>query len=163
MKKSDDKTNVMRILDQKKLPYIPHGYEIEEGAPCDAITVAGLIGKDVNEVYKTLVLKSGGGNFYVFVIPGAERLDYKKAAKAVGEKSVAMVLSADLLGLTGYIHGGCSPIGMKKLFPTVFHEAVLELKTVTVSAGRIGRQVEIAPSDLLPLVKAKTADLLVEQ
>lgn len=161
--KKDDKTNVMRFLDQKKVPYIPHGYEIEEGAPCDAVTVAGLIGKDVSEVYKTLVLKAGKGNFYVFVVPGAARLDYKKAAKAVGEKSVAMVLSADLLGLTGYIHGGCSPIGMKKLFPTVFHEAILDLKTVTVSAGRIGRQIEIEPSLLLPLVNGKTADIIVEE
>ena len=163
MKKHEDKTNVMRFLDQKKLPYIPHGYEIEEGAPCDAITVAGLIGKDVSEVYKTLVLKAGKGNFYVFVVPGAARLDYKKAAKAVGEKSVAMVLSADLLGLTGYIHGGCSPIGMKKLFPTVFHEAILDLKPVTVSAGRIGRQIEIEPSLLIPLVNGKTADIIVEE
>ena len=152
----------MRILDQKKVAYTPHGFDYEEGSPCDAVTVAGMIGKSVDEVYKTLVLKAGGGNFYVFVVPGAGRLDYKKAAKAVGEKSVAMVPSADLLGLTGYIHGGCSPIGMKKLFPTVFHEAVLELETVTVSAGKLGRQVEVASKDLLPLVKAKTADLLAE-
>lgn len=161
--KKDEKTNVMRILDQKKVAYIPHGYEIAEGAPCDAVTVAGLIGKDVSTVYKTLVLKAGKGNFYVFVVPGAERLDYKKAAKAVGEKSVAMVLSADLLGLTGYIHGGCSPIGMKKQFPTVFHESVLNLSTVTVSAGKIGRQVEIAPSDLISLINAKTADIIVSE
>ena len=161
--KKDDKTNVMRILDQKKLEYVPHGFEVEEGAPCDAVTVSGLIGKDVSEVYKTLVLKAGKGNFYVFVVPGAARLDYKKAAKAVGEKSVAMVPSADLLALTGYIHGGCSPIGMKKLFPTVFHEAVLDLKTVTVSAGKIGRQIEIEPSLLIPLVNGKTADLVVEE
>ena len=153
----------MRILDQKKLEYVPHGFEVEEGAPCDAVTVAGLIGKDVSEVYKTLVLKAGKGNFYVFVVPGAARLDYKKAAKAVGEKSVAMVPSADLLALTGYVHGGCSPIGMKKLFPTVFHEAVLDLKTVTVSAGKIGRQIEIEPSLLIPLVNGKTADLVVEE
>ena len=152
----------MRILDQKKVAYTPHGFDYEEGSPCDAVTVAGMIGKSVDEVYKTLVLKAGGGNFYVFVVPGAGRLDYKKAAKAVGEKSVAMVPSADLLGLTGYIHGGCSPIGMKKLFPTVFHEAVLELETVTVSAGKLGRQVEVDSKDLLPLVKAKTADLLAE-
>ena len=153
----------MRILDQKKIAYIPHAFDYEEGAPCDAVTVAGIIGKDVNEVYKTLVLKSSGGNYYVFVIPGAERLDYKKAAKAVGEKSVAMIPSADLLGLTGYIHGGCSPIVMKKLFPTVFHKAVLDLSTVTISAGKIGRQAEISPSDLLPLVRAKTADLIVTE
>lgn len=153
----------MRILDQKKVAYIPHGYEIAEGAPCDAVTVAGLIGKDVSTVYKTLVLKAGKGNYYVFVVPGAERLDYKKAAKAVGEKSVAMVLSADLLGLTGYIHGGCSPIGMKKQFPTVFHEAVLNLSTVTVSAGKIGRQIEVAPQDLISLIGAKTADIIVSE
>lgn len=152
----------MRILDQKKIPYIPHGFDYEEGSPCDAVTVAGIIGKSVEEVYKTLVLKAGGGNYYVFVVPGAERLDYKKAAKAVGEKSVAMVPSADLLPLTGYVHGGCSPVGMKKLFPTVFHEAVLELETVTVSAGKLGRQVEVSPADIMALVKAKTADLLVE-
>lgn len=153
----------MRILDQKKIPYTPHGYEVAEGAPCDAVTVAGLIGKDVSTVYKTLVLKAGKGNFYVFVVPGAARLDYKKAAKAVGEKSVAMVLSADLLGLTGYIHGGCSPIGMKKQFPTVFHEAVLDLSTVTVSAGKIGRQVEMVPGDLISLINAKTADIIVTE
>ena len=161
--KKEDKTNVMRVLDQKKIPYTPHGYEYEEGAPCDAVTVAGLIGKDVSTVYKTLVLKAGKGNFYVFVVPGAARLDYKKAAKAVGEKSVAMVLSADLLGLTGYIHGGCSPIGMKKQFPTVFHEEVLGLSTVTVSAGRLGRQVELAPADLISLLGAKTADIIVSE
>ena len=161
--KKDEKTNVMRILDQKKVAYTPHGYEVAEGAPCDAVTVAGLIGKDVSTVYKTLVLKAGKGNFYVFVVPGAARLDYKKAAKAVGEKSVAMVLSADLLGLTGYIHGGCSPIVMKKQFPTVFHEAVLGLSTVTVSAGKIGRQVEMVPTDLISLIGAKTADLIVEE
>ena len=152
----------MRILDQKKIPYTAHGYEYEEGAPCDAVTVAGLIGKDVSEVYKTLVLKAGKGNFYVFVVPGAARLDYKKAAKAVGEKSVAMVLSADLLGLTGYIHGGCSPVGMKKQFPTVFHEAVLNLSTVTVSAGKLGRQIEIEPKEIISLLGATTADLVAE-
>lgn len=153
----------MRILDQKKVEYIPHAFEYEDGAPCDAVTVAGILGKDVTEVYKTLVLKAGKGNFYVFVVPAAERLDYKKAAKAVGEKSVAMVLSAELLPLTGYIHGGCSPIGMKKLFPTVFHEDVLELSTVTVSAGKIGRQIEIEPEKLIAMVSGKTADILVDK
>ncbi len=153
----------MRILDQKKTPYIPHHFDYKEGDPCDAVTVSGIIGKTTEEVYKTLVLKAGKGNFYVFVVPSAERLDYKKAAKAVGEKSVAMVLSADLLGLTGYIHGGCSPIGMKKLFPTTFHEDVLKLETVTVSAGKIGYQVEMAPDELIKLVNGKTADLIVRE
>lgn len=163
LKKNEEKTNVMRILDQKKVPYIPHAFDYEEGSPCDAVTVAGILGKDVSEVWKTLVLKAGKGNFYVFVVPAAERLDYKKAAKAVGEKSVAMVLSAELLPLTGYIHGGCSPIGMKKPFPTVFHEAVLGLSTVTVSAGKIGRQIEIEPERLIALIGAKTADILAEK
>lgn len=161
--KKDEKTNVMRILDQKKAVYTPHHFEYKEGDPCDAVTVSKIIGKGVEEVYKTLVLKAGKGKFYVFVVPSAERLDYKKAARAVGEKSVAMVLSADLLELTGYIHGGCSPIGMKKLFPTVFHEAVLELETVTVSAGKIGYQIELAPLELIKLVNGKTADLIVEE
>ena len=149
----------MRILDQKKVPYIPHGYEIEEGAPCDAVTVAGLIGKDVSEVYKTLVLKAGKGNFYVFVVPGAARLDYKKAAKAVGEKSVAMVLSADLLGLTGYIHGGCSPIGMKKLFPTFIDETAILFERIFVSGGKVGLNLEIAPEDLCGFINGEFADL----
>ena len=149
----------MRILEQKKVSYIPHGYEIEEGAPCDAVTVAGLIGKDVSEVYKTLVLKAGKGNFYVFVVPGAARLDYKKAAKAVGEKSVAMVLSADLLGLTGYIHGGCSPIGMKKLFPTFIDETAILFENIFVSGGKVGLNLEISPEDLAGFVNADFADL----
>ncbi len=161
--KKDDKTNVMRVLDQKKIAYIPHSFEYKEGEPCDAVTVAGILGKDITALYKTLVLKGASGGFYVCVVPGAERLDYKKAAKALGEKSVAMIPSADLLGLTGYIHGGCSPIGMKKLFPTLFHEAVLELETVTVSGGKIGRQVELAPKDLIALVRGKTADIIVAE
>ena len=151
----------MRTLDQKKVPYIPHGYEIEEGAPCDAVTVAGLIGKDVSEVYKTLVLKAGKGNFYVFVVPGAARLDYKKAAKAVGEKSVAMVLSADLLGLTGYIHGGCSPIGMKKQFQTVIDETVELCDTIIFRAGKVGYQVEMTPDTLSQMIDFTVADVTI--
>ena len=161
--KKDDKTNVHRVLDQKKIEYTARSFEYKDGEPCDAVTVAAKLGKDITALYKTLVTKSGSGNYYVFVIPGAEKLDYKKAAKAVGEKSLCMIPSADLLGLTGYIHGGCSPIGMKKLFPTVFHEAVLELDTVTVSAGKIGKQVEIAPDKLIPLVNGKIADIIVAE
>ncbi len=162
MKNTEEKTNVMRVLDQKKIPYVPHGYPHEEGVAVDAETVAGLIGKPLEEVFKTLVTKGSKGGYYVFVLPGGGQLDLKKAAKAVGEKSVEMLKVPELLPLTGYVRGGCSPIGMKKLFPTVFDESVLNLSTVTVSAGKIGRQVEVAPGDLLPLVRAKTADLLVK-
>ena len=162
MKNTEEKTNVMRVLDQKKIPYVPHGYPRGEGVAVDAETVAGLIGKPLEEVFKTLVTKGAKGGYYVFVLPGGGQLDLKKAAKAVGEKSVEMLKVPELLPLTGYVRGGCSPIGMKKLFPTVFDESVLNLSTVTVSAGKIGRQVEVAPGDLLPLVRAKTADLLVK-
>lgn len=162
MKNTEEKTNVMRVLDQKKIPYVPHGYTHEEGVAVDAETVAGLIGKPLEEVFKTLVTRGSKGGYYVFVLPGGGQLDLKKAAKAVGEKSVEMLKVPELLPLTGYVRGGCSPIGMKKLFPTVFDESVLSLSTVTVSAGKIGRQVEVAPGDLLPLVRAKTADLLVK-
>ena len=102
------------------------------------------------------------GQYYVFDVPVAESLDLKKAAKAVGEKSVEMLHQKELLPLTGYIHGGCSPVGMKKLFPTVFHATADALETVIVSAGRIGYQVEVKPADLLALVRGKTADIIVE-
>lgn len=162
MKGSEEKTNVMRLLEQKKIPYIPHSYPHEEGVAVDARTVAGLIGKPLEEVFKTLVARGQRGGCYVFVLPGDGQLDLKKAARAVGEKSVEMLKVPELLPLTGYVRGGCSPIGMKKLFPTVFDESVLSLSTVTVSAGKIGRQVELAPGDLLPLCRGKTADLLVK-
>ena len=162
MKSAEEKTNVMRILDQKKIPYIPHGYEHEEGAAVDAETVATLLGRKPNEIFKTLVTRGGKGGYYVFVIPGNGHLDLKKAAKAAGEKSIEMLKSAELLPLTGYIHGGCSPVGMKKLFPTFFDESVMSIEKVIVSAGKIGKQVEVEPKLLIPLVKAKTADLLTE-
>lgn len=162
MKKIEDKTNVMRILDQKKVAYTPHGFDYEEGSPCDAVTVAGMIGKSVDEVYKTLVLKAGGGNFYVFVVPGAGRLDYKKAAKAVGEKSVAMVPSADLLGLTGYIHGGCSPIGMKKAFRTFIHNTADSFDAIFCSGGKIGFQIELSVENLRKVIRVESADVTIK-
>ena len=112
-------------------------------------------------MFKTLVTKGAGGGYYVFDIPVAENLDLKKAAKAVGEKSIAMLPQKELLPLTGYVHGGCSPVGMKKQFPTVFHETVNDLELVTVSAGKIGHQVQVKPADLLNLLRAKTADVIV--
>ena len=160
-KQKDEKTNVMRLLQQKKIPFTAHTYPHEEGVAVDGVTVAAMLGQDSAAVFKTLVAKGAGGGYYVFDIPVAETLDLKKAAKAVGEKSIAMLPSKELLPLTGYVHGGCSPVGMKKLFPTVFHETCLALDTMMVSAGKIGYQVEVRPGDLIALVNAKTADLIV--
>ena len=160
-KQKDEKTNVMRILDQKEIPYTPHTYPHEEGEAVDGVTVAGIIGRDPECVFKTLVARGASGALYVFDIPVADSLDLKKAAKAVGEKSIAMLHSRDLLPLTGYVHGGCSPIGMKKQYPTVFHETAEILDTIIVSAGKIGCQVELSPTDLIGLVGAETADLTV--
>ena len=160
-KQKDEKTNVMRILDQKEIPYTPHTYPHEEGEAVDGVTVAGIMGQDPECVFKTLVARGASGAWYVFDIPVADSLDLKKAAKAVGEKSVAMLHQKELLPLTGYVHGGCSPIGMKKQYPTVFHETAEILDTIIVSAGKIGCQVELSPTDLIGLVGAETADLTV--
>ena len=125
------------------------------------MSVAAETGLDAAGVFKTLVTKGASGAYYVFDIPVAENLDLKKAAKAVGEKSIAMLPQKELLPLTGYVHGGCSPVGMKKQFPTVFHETVNELDLIAVSAGKIGHQVQVKPDDLLNLLRAKTADVVV--
>lgn len=154
------KTNVMRILDQKKIPYIPHEYKSPDASAPDGVTVAAMIGKNADEVYKTLVTRGAGKSYYVFVIPSCGQLDLKKAAKAVGEKSIEMIKQKELLPLTGYVHGGCSPIGMKKLFKTVFHSDVLNLETVTVSAGKIGHQIEISPQKMISAVTGITADVI---
>ena len=159
-KNKEEKTNVMRTLEQKKIPYTAHTYPTD-GA-IDGVSVASYLGQDVRAVFKTLVTKGASGGYYVFDIPVAENLDLKKAAKAVGEKSVAMLPQKELLPLTGYIHGGCSPVGMKKMFPTVFHETALEQDTIMVSAGKIGFQVQCKPDDLLTLLRAKTADIIVD-
>ena len=160
-KTKEEKTNVMRVLEQKKVPYTAHTYPHGDTAP-DGVTVARMLGQNPEAVFKTLVAKGASGGYYVFDIPVAETLDLKKAARAVGEKSVAMLASRELLPLTGYVHGGCSPVGMKKRVPTVFHESCLEHGTICVSAGKIGFQVEIKPADLTALVGASTADLIVE-
>lgn len=159
-KHKDEKTNVMRTLEQKKIPYTAYTYPHEEGVAVDGETVARLLGQDPAAVFKTLVTKGASGGYYVFDIPVAETLDLKKAAKAVGEKSIAMLPSRDLLPLTGYVHGGCSPVGMKKLFPTVFHESCLLQPVIMVSAGKIGFQVAVKPGDLIGLVRARTADVV---
>lgn len=160
-KSSIEKTNVMRLLDQKKVPYTPHTYPHGDDA-VDGVTVAQMTGMDPAKVFKTLVARGASKTPYVFVIPVACELDLKKAAKAVGEKSVAMLHVSELTPLTGYVRGGCSPVGMKKAFPTVFDESVLNVPTVMVSAGKIGYQVECAPADLIGLVRAQTAAITTE-
>lgn len=159
MAKKDEKTNVMRVLEQKKIAYTPHLYPAD--GPIDGVSVAGFLGQDVEQVFKTLVTRGASGAYYVFDIPVAENLDLKKAAKAVGEKSIAMITQKELLPLTGYIHGGCSPVGMKKQFPTVFHETVILFDTICVSAGKVGAQVEVNPNDLMELIGAEVADITV--
>lgn len=161
-KQKEEKTNVMRVLEQKKIPYTPHTYEHGDVAP-DGVTVARSLGQDPEAVFKTLVTKGASGGYYVFDIPVAATLDLKKAARAVGEKSVAMLPAKELLPLTGYVHGGCSPVGMKKQFPTVFHETCILYDTICVSAGKVGFQVEVNPEALIALVGAKTADVTVEE
>ena len=157
-KNKEEKTNVMRTLEQKKIPYTAFSYD--PNGPIDGVSVAAETGLDAAGVFKTLVTKGASGAYYVFDIPVAENLDLKKAAKAVGEKSIAMLPQKELLPLTGYVHGGCSPVGMKKQFPTVFHETVNELALIAVSAGKIGHQVQVKPADLLTLLRAKTADVV---
>ena len=159
-KEKDNKTNVMRVLEAQGIAYTAHTYPTD-GA-IDGVSVARMLGQDPECVFKTLVTRGASGGYYVFDIPVAENLDLKKAAKAVGEKSIAMLPQKELLPLTGYVHGGCSPVGMKKLFPTVFHETAQILDTIMVSAGKIGFQVECKPDALMELVNATTADIIVD-
>ncbi|MBQ9913971.1 MAG: Cys-tRNA(Pro) deacylase [Clostridia bacterium] len=160
MAKKEEKTNVMRILEQKKIPYTAHSYACT-GA-ISGTEVAEALGQNPAQVFKTLVTRGASGAYYVFMIPVAEELDLKKAAKAVGEKSIAMIKSKELLPLTGYIHGGCSPIGMKKQFVTTAHFTAADLSTVIFSAGKIGYQVELSFRDLCKAVPVGTADVTVQ-
>ncbi len=153
------KTNAMRLLEQAGIPYTLHTYDPD--GPIDGVSVASILGQDAECVFKTLVTRGASGGYYVFDIPVAESLDLKKAARAVGEKSIAMFPQKELVGLTGYVHGGCSPVGMKKQFPTVFHETVEIIDTVCVSAGKIGAQMECEPAALLALIGATSADVTV--
>ena len=160
-KQKEEKTNVMRVLEQKGIPYSAHTYEHEEGVAVDGVTVARSLGQDPECVFKTLVARGASKGIYVFAIPVADNLDLKKAAKAVGEKSIEMVAVKEINSLTGYVRGGCSPVGMKKEYPTVFHETAEIIGTIMVSAGKIGYQVELAPEALISLVGATTADVTV--
>ncbi len=157
---SQAKTNAMRMLDRAKVPYTALEYPHQEGQAVDGVSVAQMLGQNPDQVFKTLVTQGASHNYYVFVVPVAASLDLKKAARAVGEKSVAMIHVADINKVTGYIRGGCSPVGMKKQFVTVFHESVLEQSQVMVSGGRIGLQIQLAPADLIAAVKGKTADII---
>ena len=161
-KNKEEKTNVMRALEQKKIAYTAHSYPHEEGVAVDGVTVAKSMGFDPAQVFKTLVARGASGQYYVFDVPVAESLDLKKAAKAVGEKSVAMLHVSELTPLTGYVRGGCSPVGMKKQLRTVFASQALAQETILVSAGKIGYQVEVAPQALIALVRAGTAELTIE-
>ena len=155
---AEEKTNVMRILDQKKISYTPHTYPCSGGA-VDGATVAGLIGVAPERVFKTLVTRGASKQNYVFVVPVMKSLNLKAAAKAVGEKSIEMIHQAELLPLTGYVHGGCSPVGMKKQLKTVIDDSAQGLETMVVSAGKIGFQVELSPADLAGLVRARFAPI----
>ena len=155
----EEKTNVMRIHDKKKVKYIPHNY-----SSTDAISgteVAKVLGQDPERVFKTLVTVSKSKNYYVFVIPVECELDLKKAAKAVKEKSIEMLKSKELLPLTGYVHGGCSPIGMKKQFTTTFQTKANDYDTIMFSAGKIGYQVELNLKDIDGIIRYQLADVVV--
>ncbi|SDB06519.1 Cys-tRNA(Pro) deacylase [Butyrivibrio sp. INlla16] len=156
--KKEEKTNVMRVLDGKKIAYESHAYNPD--ATMSGEEIAGLLAEDPEKVFKTLVTQAKSGAYYVFVVPVKEELDLKKAAKAAGEKAVSMIKQKELLPLTGYVHGGCSPIGMKKQFPTFIHETAMQYERVFVSAGKVGYQIELSPSDLTSVVRCTAADIV---
>ena len=152
------KTNVCRVLDSKKISYNLHTYEPD--ATKSGEEIAELLGEDAKKVFKTLVTRGKSGAYYVFVVPVNDELDLKKAAKASGEKSIAMIKQKELLPLTGYVHGGCSPVGMKKQFPTFIHETASGYDRIYVSAGRVGFQVELSPADLISAAGCTVADVV---
>ena len=152
------KTNVMRILDRAKIPYKPWFYSNEDGK-IDGVSVAEKLGEDPDRVFKTLVTRGADKSYYVFVVPVAMELNLKAAAKSVGVKSVEMIHVDEINRVTGYIRGGCSPVGMKKQFRTVIDSRCEALPTIFVSAGRIGSQVEVAPRALLALIGGATAEV----
>ncbi|MBR6443790.1 MAG: Cys-tRNA(Pro) deacylase [Clostridia bacterium] len=152
-----DKTNCMRVLESKKIAYAPHLYEADP--TLSGGDIAAILGEDPSQVFKTLVTVGKPQKYYVFVVPVNEELNLKKAAAAAGEKSVCMIPQKDLLPLTGYVHGGCSPIGMKKRFPSFIHRSAAGLSRIFVSAGRVGCQVELDPADLIRVAELVPADL----
>ena len=157
---AEEKTNVMRVLDQKKIPYTPHSYPHSEGEAVDGVTVASILGRDPGEVYKTLVTRGASKANYVFVVPVLSELDLKKAAKTAGEKSIEMIHVKELTPLTGYVRGGCSPIGMKKRLKTFIDASAQDHTAILVSAGKIGYQVELSPDALAGLIGGRFADVV---
>lgn len=155
--KKEEKTNVMRVLDSKKVEYKSHNY-LASGA-VSGTEVAHVLGQNPDSVFKTLVTVSKSKHYYVFLVPVEKELDLKKAAAVVGEKKIEMLKSKELLGLTGYIHGGCSPIGMKKFFRTTVDETAKNYETIMFSAGKIGYQVEMNPADLEKVIRFEYADI----
>lgn len=159
--KNNDKTNVMRVLDGKKIPYESHTYEPDP--TLSGAQIAEILGENPDHVFKTLVTQGKSGSYYVFVVPVQAELDLKKAAKAAGEKAVNMIKQKELLPLTGYVHGGCSPIGMKKQFPTFLHETAKQYDNIFVSAGKVGCQIELSPQDLMTVVRYDFANIVAEE
>ena len=156
--KKEEKTNVMRVLDGKKISYESYSYKPD--ATLSGEDIAGILGEDPEKVFKTLVTQGKSGAYYVFVVPVCAELNLKKAAKAAGEKSVSMIKQKELLPLTGYVHGGCSPIGMKKPFPVFIHETATGYDKVFVSAGKVGFQIELAPGDLINAAGCRVAEIV---
>ena len=161
MKAKINKTNAARLLDKAKIPYELIPYEVDEN-DLAATHVAAQLGENIEQVFKTLVLHGDRNGYFVCVIPGDHELDLKVAAKESGNKKADLIPMKELLPVTGYIRGVCSPVGMKKQYPTVFHETAEILDTIMVSAGKIGYQVECAPADLIGLVRAQTAAITTE-
>jgi len=159
-KQREHKTNALREIEAAGLPYSFKTFETDHAL--SGVEVATLLGEDVDHVFKTLVTQAKSGTYYVFMVPVACELDLKKAASAVGEKAISMIKSKELLPLTGYVHGGCSPIGMKTHFETTIDETAELFDTILFSGGRIGLQVEMAPDDLDGLVGLRYADIVVD-
>ena len=154
------KTNAMRILDKEGITYNTYTYDHSDGL-IDGISVASKMGQPLERVYKTLVTQGASKDYFVFVLPVASELNLKAAARAVGEKSIEMIKVADINRITGYIRGGCSPVGMKKLFQTLLDSSSENIETIIVSAGKIGHQIELSPNDLIGLIKCKVESITV--
>lgn len=157
IKEKEEKTNVGRVLEENGIPYTPYSYG--DGTVTKGTEAARLIGKDPEQVFKTLVTQGKSGRHYVFVIPVAESLDLRKAAAHVKEKNIEMIPQKELLPLTGYVHGGCSPVGMKKSFPITFDETAVLFDTIVFSAGKIGHQVEVSLGELARILSFDYADV----
>lgn len=160
MAKKEMKTNAMRILDRNKIPYRMNQYQCDEFI--DGVHIADLLGQSYDITFKTLVMQGKSKNYYVFVLPIHREVDLKKAAKVVGEKSLEMVPVKDINKVTGYIRGGCTPVGMKKNYPTIIHESGKGLEEIIISGGRLGTQILLAPEDLAKVTGGKFADIIVE-